>query len=1066
MATPFVFEDDDEEAKQIQQLSADYIAQGDHIKALEVIETWISSAHKKKKKVLDFFSFQEGKIFYKQAKIAENSDVKFAFLFASAECFSANEGFSSFCAAPLFGLGCLLGSPLYLKKSVGKAKEYLAVLASFDELNPQEEKSVRDVKSILNAAESRIAAGSPRDPEVTESKKIPPDPSKIEVEGLRSFWTGLNVEIKRKFMEVRVADFTSYVQRFYGTEGRAALEKVLGSAVNNKKWRVWVCRACSKEFLPLKKFKNHLEKEHAAKFKPSKAEHMAQMVDEVWAGMITVAGWEPVDTAAAAEMIKTRLEFVQAFVYENGWSRDWPLATDEERSKLLQEIRLLLVLFCERKILSCGLRDWMMRFLIKHLARFEVSKHTLTTECRLVETPQSICFLERSELEQILDLLKLIKCEREDGKEIICRAVDSFYSGTRVKENIDFDKQFSSLLLDKRLLRCEIAQFDDEGTVSFLNASDHYAKAHARGDDILSWLADHSSADERFRFPRPVRTHNLDIWVAVLRAVQYTCRTLGTKYAKKLQMLGYDASLVDAINLCVSENKKRRSVPEHQCNKYASILGDECERKHLAIDSLSTRLFLCSVRDALEEAPHPTFDFPDLEDCLKRIHRHTNLSDDIVLNSIDRLRSLVADKVALVDTKMLLVENSRISLFNDLIRLSGFDYRSYILRPLKEFLLVGFKFRFYVINVAAAEADLLLEEEKKPQSKKKKHRSNKVLDKTVEPEHSFNLDLQATSPSLQTTEKDSMEIPSNTVDAEEAAQGMQNMPGEESVLREAAARCNSALDITLKALLNIKVLKEDLMQNEKPFRDDLEKQVPELLHSYLLSDLLTSKEVISMSSDAAEIVVSILESWHSCKSQEIESLVTRLFTLEEYERMSCSRCRQKPNYPEQSSYGIVMAADSIKDLKCAFGNIKFEDILKVIRMEDKMLCDLKTGGCGKANFVHHIISRCPSIFTVVLEWEKHETEKEISETTKALDWEIDMSRLYEGLESSTKYRLVSLVGCGEDKEHICLAYEKDMWVGVRHDALTEEAVGNWESVIRFCGERKVRPKILFYEAAH
>lgn len=46
--------------------------------------------------------------------------------------------------------------------------------------------------------------------------------------------------------------------------------------------------------------------------------------------------------------------------------------------------------------------------------------------------------------------------------------------------------------------------------------------------------------------------------------------------------------------------------------------------------------------------------------------------------------------------------------------------------------------------------------------------------------------------------------------------------------------------------MNIKVLKEDLMQNEKPFRDDLEKQVPELLHSYLLSDLLTSKEVISM----------------------------------------------------------------------------------------------------------------------------------------------------------------------------------------------------------------------------
>ena len=44
--TPFVFDYDDEEAKQIVQLSADHMAQGDHIKALEVIEAWISS-HKK-----------------------------------------------------------------------------------------------------------------------------------------------------------------------------------------------------------------------------------------------------------------------------------------------------------------------------------------------------------------------------------------------------------------------------------------------------------------------------------------------------------------------------------------------------------------------------------------------------------------------------------------------------------------------------------------------------------------------------------------------------------------------------------------------------------------------------------------------------------------------------------------------------------------------------------------------------------------------------------------------------------------------------------------------------------
>jgi len=45
----------------------------------------------------------------------------------------------------------------------------------------------------------------------------------------------------------------------------------------------------------------------------------------------------------------------------------------------------------------------------------------------------------------------------------------------------------------------------------------------------------------------------------------------------------------------------------------------------------------------------------------------------------------------------------------------------------------------------------------------------------------------------------------------------------------------------------------------------------------------------------------------------------------------------------------------------------------------------------------------------VLEWEKNETEIEIYETTNALHWEIDISRLYEGLEPNTNYRLVSMV---------------------------------------------------------
>jgi len=51
-------------------------------------------------------------------------------------------------------------------------------------------------------------------------------------------------------------------------------------------------------------------------------------------------------------------------------------------------------------------------------------------------------------------------------------------------------------------------------------------------------------------------------------------------------------------------------------------------------------------------------------------------------------------------------------------------------------------------------------------------------------------------------------------------------------------------------------------------------------------------------------------------------------------------------------------------MQCALGNIEFVDILKVIRMEYTMLCDVKTGGCGITNLVHHILSKCPPVFII------------------------------------------------------------------------------------------------------
>ncbi|CAN6859344.1 unnamed protein product [Brassica oleracea] len=899
------------------------------------------------------------------------------------------------------------------------------------------------------------------------------------------------------------------------------LARSLGSA--------WVCRTkCDKVCFSAEECRSHLEEKHAANLEKD----VVMRIGINWAYKIQRGRWEPVDIVAAVEMIKTQLEDVKAFTTRSrkmGWSDQWPLATaDEERSNLLKEVKLLLVSLCEHQILSCSIRDWVMSFPVKHLKKLEVSEESMK-DCRIVEAPQSICFLEREELKQIRGFLKKTKCERHDGTDVVSRAVDSLLDRIRIKESIEFDEKFSLLLLDKRLLKSNNALFDDddyEGKIKLVKDPDvHYAKAQAQGDDMISWLGDCSSVDKSF--PGPIREHNLVIWVAVLRALQFTCRTLGTKYAKKEHVLEYEAALTVVENLC---DERRKTVQEDHWNSYASLLCDRFEDR-VPENPLTAKLFLCAVRDVFEGGLHLTFDIPDLEDCLNLIRgRSKSLSNDKVLKSIELLKSMVTEKVLLIDAKILLIDNSRIRLLDKLTRLSAFDNRSYMLHFLKPFLLNEIVIMKSKVKSDAAEADLLLKEGKKSLKEEKKSQANKTRkDKNIKVFEVLNSLFASLTfrlireIRLLTMEEDSMESKdtlgsekgpleiSLTNDIQEEAtkvdrDDMQNMPGEDSVsgnsesaLGGAATRYNSALDMTLKALLSINVLREQVLKyNKQPVHDNLEEQVlcalqilftsvvseeikTEGVYSLILRDLLVSLEAVdSMSSGAAEVLVTILESWHCWKNSEGESLVTRLFTLEENERMSCRKCGRKPNYPEQSSYGIVTAADSIRNVNCAFGDIKFVDIIKVTRMEYKMLCDIKTGGCGTTNFVHHVISRCPPIFTIgkflrtmivisytLLEWEKSETEEEISETTKAVEWEIDISRLYEGLEPNTNYRLVSMVGYGEEEgEHMCMVYEKNRWVNLRRESLEGEVVGNnWENVVRFCGERKVRPVILLYEAA-
>ncbi|CAH8364220.1 unnamed protein product [Eruca vesicaria subsp. sativa] len=101
-----------------------------------------------------------------------------------------------------------------------------------------------------------------------------------------------------------------------------------------------------------------------------------------------------------------------------------------------------------------------------------------------------------------------------------------------------------------------------------------------------------------------------------------------------------------------------------------------------------------------------------------------------------------------------------------------------------------------------------------------------------------------------TTEKSPLEISSTNDIQEEATKvnsgDMQNMHVEdsvsgnmESVLGGAAARYNSALDMTLKALVSINVLKQDIKNNKQPFKDNQEEALQSLFTAVVSEEIKT-----------------------------------------------------------------------------------------------------------------------------------------------------------------------------------------------------------------------------------